>query len=583
MAAETITAPPQAGSGNPARALLGCALLVPFLAIWLVRLVLPTVRTVAYSFQQLSPLDDPKWVGALNYSRLFADDTFGASLGFTLALALACLLGVAIVPPLLAAGLAPFSRWLGLSLRLLFTIPLALFAPAGAALAWRLALDPYAGIVGRLFGTDTSWLADATLAPRALQLITGLSAATLGCGLGLMVYGWALRGTNPEGPRPGEVARPAVVVWVLSLLTAFAVGAQAFAPSFVLTSGGPAGSTTNLALLQYRQAFQFFAFGQGAVSATLLLLGLGLLGLLAGVLIVMSGLRLRTVSPATPPLQLSAVGTQMAAIFLIVGLLAALGVLAAGVGLPALGALSTAQKSAAEALHPDGPLFPAEPTAAAYQRLAEQLSDSSPVANSFGPPLAPLLVTLPVAYLGALGIGGLRPLGRHSEWLLLVFSPWLFVGVGPLSIAFFQDRAEAGLLNTLLGLIPPLSYGVPMLFGLTLFFRGQEPRWRAGGNFVRTMLLPSLPLALLLGAAAWLLMAQDLLWPLLVAQERELWSGSVALTHLGGLFDLEAPMQAAAIVRLAQPLFLLFLIIFGVFQLFYLDRLALVAGPDSEG
>ena len=47
-----------------------------------------------------------------------------------------------------------------------------------------------------------------------------------------------------------------------------------------------------------------------------------------------------------------------------------------------------------------------------------------------------LCIQLPIAYLGALGIGALRPLGRYSEWLLLPFSPWLFITALPLSVAF---------------------------------------------------------------------------------------------------------------------------------------------------
>jgi len=583
MAAETPrVALPVSGGRNLGRALAGVALLMPLLALWLVTLVPPTLSTVAMGFQNASPLRDAEWVGAANYSHLATDSRFGASVDFTLGLVRANLLAVAVLPPLLALGLAAFGRWLRLPVRLLFTLPLACFAPVGAALAWRLALSPQGGIVGRLTGAETAWLGDADRAALALQVVGGLSAAAVGCGVGLVVYGWALRGVSQEGPRPAEVGWPLAVTWALSLLTTAAVSLQSFVPSYVLTAGGPAGRTTTLALLQFQHAFQQLRFGLGAATATLQLVPLGLLGLAAGVLVAASGARLRTVPADTPPLQLGGPARVAAGLLILGALLAGAAVLAAAVGVPALGAAATAQMSPAEALRPDGPLLPAQPADAAYEQLDEELPAARLIANSLTPPLAALMGALPVAYFGALAIGGLRPLGRHSAWLLIPFSPWLFVGAGPLGVALYQSRADLSLINTLPGLIPPVCGAIPMLFVLTLFFRGQEPRWRAGGGFVRTMLLPSLPLAALLGFGALLLAAQDLLWPLLVSTDPELYTASVALAQFGGQFGPEAPLIAAAVVRLGQPLLLPALLVFGALQLFFLDRLALVVGRDVE-
>ncbi|NED57537.1 sugar ABC transporter permease, partial [Micromonospora aurantiaca] len=66
------------------------------------------------------------------------------------------------------------------------------------------------------------------------------------------------------------------------------------------------------------------------------------------------------------------------------------------------------------------------------------------------------VVSVGAAFLGALGIGGLRPLGRRSEWLLLPFAPWLFVGIGPLSIAGFENVGTLDLINSFGALIPPM-------------------------------------------------------------------------------------------------------------------------------
>ncbi|HRE27220.1 MAG TPA: hypothetical protein PK954_11345, partial [Anaerolineales bacterium] len=47
--------------------------------------------------------------------------------------------------------------------------------------------------------------------------------------------------------------------------------------------------------------------------------------------------------------------------------------------------------------------------------------------NTLVPPLVGLVIQWPLALLGGYAIGGLRPLGRHSLWLLVPFAPWLFV------------------------------------------------------------------------------------------------------------------------------------------------------------
>jgi hypothetical protein len=115
-----------------------------------------------------------------------------------------------------------------------------------------------------------------------------------------------------------------------------------------------------------------------------------------------------------------------------------------------------------------------------------------------------------VSGLAAFGIGALRPFGRRSEWLLLLFSPWLFTTVLPLSQAFFEARHQLGLLNTLPGNIQPFLINLPILFLLTLFYKGHEQRYRKNltegrpHTLVFAVLLPSLPLVLFAGIALWI-------------------------------------------------------------------------------
>jgi hypothetical protein len=197
--------------------------------------------------------------------------------------------------------------------------------------------------------------------------------------------------------------------------------------------------------------------------------------------------------------------------------------------------------------------------------------------------LSVLLIQTPVAYAGALGIGALRPLGRRSEALLLLFSPWLFVTAGPLSLAFFEALRAGEALGTWAALLPPVSLSLPMLFLLTLFFKGQAAQWHAarqeqpaGRAFVQALVLPSLPLALLLACAALFVALQDVWWPLLVGRGAQTATAGVTLVTLAGLAS-QSSVIAAGLVVFSLPSFLFFWLAFSAFQVLYLERLSLAA------
>jgi ABC-type glycerol-3-phosphate transport system permease component len=229
--------------------------------------------------------------------------------------------------------------------------------------------------------------------------------------------------------------------------------------------------------------------------------------------------------------------------------------------------------------------LPTSPSMAAFARLRESVPVTQILINTLVPLSGGVLfIQLPLAYLGALGIGAFRPLGRHSEWLLLLFSPWLFVGTITLSVVLTVSTHRAGTTNTLMGLTPPILLSVPMLFVLTLFFKGQVLRWEAAqaegqtasGAFFRHLIVPSLPLAALLAGIAIFWGLQDLLWPLIIAATPNRMTVMTALLRLAMESGMQGfPVVAAAIALLWLPVALLFFLFFGIFQIFYLDRLSI--------
>jgi hypothetical protein len=203
------------------------------------------------------------------------------------------------------------------------------------------------------------------------------------------------------------------------------------------------------------------------------------------------------------------------------------------------------------------------------------------------PAVTGAVVPVGAAYLAALGISGLRPLGRHSEWMLMLFAPWLFVGVAPLSIEFFMSLRDEGSLDTENALQPPIMISVVSLLIMAVLCRGQSERWRrqvaagapAGPAFFSTLVLPTLPLAGLLAVVTMLFNAQNLLWPLLVSSSPE--NETTVLTFVRVLGRLG---RADFSVASATPLLVIVLGVAGLVavQVLTLDRMVAATGRSDE-
>jgi hypothetical protein len=223
-------------------------------------------------------------------------------------------------------------------------------------------------------------------------------------------------------------------------------------------------------------------------------------------------------------------------------------------------------------------------------RLLEQVPAGRIFLNTFVPPLVTATLQVLIAYLAALSIGGLRPLGKRSEWILLPFSPWLFISVLPLSLVNFVADQKAGMLSTFLGSLSPILFSIPALFILTIFFSGRASRLqrdtpdsksRDVSKFIKHFILPSLPLAVVLWLVLIFFNEQDVFWSLLVSISPERYTLNIVLLRLAGMFSGNGSVPAAAITFLVLPVCVFFFICLVPFQIFYLDRLTLHAENPS--
>lgn len=505
---------------------VGLVLTLPALVLLLTSYVEPLYWTVRSSFREFTGLrmsEGAAGVGWDNYDDAYAQGRLADAHWFALSLA--------VVPILLVLLLAPALAWAAHAggtrarwvVRIALALPIAAFAPVAIAIGLHESSTRASYWLGT-FGLVVALAATAYLA--------ALRRRTL---------------DSTRSPVPG-----ALVVAGLAVLTVVAVALQDFTFAFIGGFGSRADLTP--ARLMYETSFRTMSFGAGAATSVTLLVPLILLGLVATLLVILPGTRIE-VDPRLP----SAAKGQPVVAWVVGGvlLLVTLGAVVSGLG-PWLSDITDTGPAGAP----------------------------STWVNTWVPPVVSTLIGVTVAALAAFGISGLRPFGRHSEWLLVPFGLFLFVGSAPLALRNFAAGATADRLDSFLGLIPPSRVAIPALFILALLFRGQAQRrevlLQEGRPAPWTgVVLPALPMLGLAYVATWLVQAQDLIWPLITA------GGDHPTAQNQLVQTLLRASSASEELPYAQlmPVWLLILLFLGVIaaQVFYLDRVALRVGlPERD-
>lgn len=274
--------------------------LVPYLLGMGILVLLPALATVVLAFANYDAVRPPVWVGLGNFRRLFDSPLVRTSLRNTvifLALAVPLRLLGALI---LALLLQQRRRFFGLY-RAAVYLP-TIIPEAAYALIWLWILNPVYGplnIVLRALGLPApAWLSDPNMARLAIVL---LSVFQIGEGFVVLLTG--LQGipgvlydsATVDGANGWQsftrITLPLLMPW-LSLLTFrdLLVSLQnTFAPSFMITYGGPYYATTFVPLLVYELSFDFADLG---LASALLLVTYTLIGLLAlGMLNILGGAR----------------------------------------------------------------------------------------------------------------------------------------------------------------------------------------------------------------------------------------------------------------------------------------------------
>ena len=266
------------------RPLVAAAFIAPAVALYLALIVYPLVQGLVLSVTDSKIGNPGNFVGASNYAALASDGDVMRALGITVAYAAVVVVAQNAIGLILARALfmRPRIRQLGSTLILVPTLMSAVMA----AFVWNSLLAPDGAInsVLRSLGLSTFthvWLGDPSTALWAIALVNvwmfaGYSAAIFLAGY-MNLPGELIDASNVDGAAGWRrfvsiewpLLAPATTVGVtLSLIGSLKV----FELPFVMTNGGPAGSTTTLTMVIFAKIFGgqgSFAYG-AAISVLLL-------------------------------------------------------------------------------------------------------------------------------------------------------------------------------------------------------------------------------------------------------------------------------------------------------------------------
>ncbi|MEY9873111.1 multiple sugar transport system permease protein [Streptacidiphilus sp. MAP12-33] len=245
----------------------------------------PMIREIVMSFQRVH-YGETSWVGLANYRQITADPEFWSAWRNTLEFTgIALFFGFAA--PFVAAIVINEFRHAQGYLRILVYLPVML-PPVAGILLFKYFMDPGYGLFNHVLHAlhlpTSSWLASKSSSMPSLVLVStwgNMGSATL-------VYLAALQGIPGELYEAAELDGANLLqrIWhvtvpqtrlILSLMLMLQVVAtmQMFTESFVLTGGGPEGSTTTVVYLLYNYAFNYDKFNTAAALGVIMLLVLG--------------------------------------------------------------------------------------------------------------------------------------------------------------------------------------------------------------------------------------------------------------------------------------------------------------------
>jgi raffinose/stachyose/melibiose transport system permease protein len=274
-----------AGRRRGSRASVLWPFLVPAAALYAFIVLWPSLQGAGLAFTDWDGLSASKnFVGLEQFRQVFSDEKAQAAVGRTLLIALTITIVQNLVGLLLALGVNSRIKSRNV-LRVLLFAP-AIITPVATAYLWQNLLSPN-GAINSVLGAvglrslQRNWIGDSDYALWSICLVIVWQFA----GYSMVIFLANLQGISAEvieasyvdgaGPvrRFFSIIRPELAPAItINLMLSIIGGLKLFDQVWVMTGGGPGGSTDTMSTLIYKNAFQFGDFGYGIAMALVLTL-----------------------------------------------------------------------------------------------------------------------------------------------------------------------------------------------------------------------------------------------------------------------------------------------------------------------
>ena len=279
------------GTGKKRRDFTPFLFILPFMAFFLVFIVIPLIHGLLLSFQEWSLLSDPVFVGLDNYIELLDVRRFRAAVQNTFMFAVQSVPLLLVVPLVLALFLN--KTFVGQKLAQNAIISPFLIPSSSVLLLWIWMLDSQTGMINQIFKAvglpGQAWLSRQGSAMGVIVFVTLWWTA----GYNIILFLSSLQDLPQDLYEAAAVdgASGWAQFWHITLpllrnrmlfITTLQIIAsfKLFDQVYILTGGGPAGSTRTLAFYLYETGFRDFMFGRAAAVSWYMFILIAIFGLL---------------------------------------------------------------------------------------------------------------------------------------------------------------------------------------------------------------------------------------------------------------------------------------------------------------
>jgi raffinose/stachyose/melibiose transport system permease protein len=257
--------------------------LVPAAAFYLFVVLWPSVQGAGLAFTDWDGLSsDRAFVGFENFVRLAQDPKAAGAIGRTLVIAFTITIVQNAIGLLLALGVNSRIKSRNI-LRVLLFAP-AIITPVATAYLWQNLYSPDGAVNSLLNAVGLgalaqNWLGDSDVAIWSICIVVVWQFA----GYSMVIFLANMQGISTEvieasyvdgaGPfrRFWSIIRPELAPSItINLMLSIIGGLRLFDQVWVMTGGGPGGSTETMTTLLYKNAFQFGDFAYGIAIAVVL-------------------------------------------------------------------------------------------------------------------------------------------------------------------------------------------------------------------------------------------------------------------------------------------------------------------------